>query len=60
MTNYCVLIGNPLGCHTQEDYSSREAAEARAAEWRRAGFTAQAFEIRINLETLEVFHTPLH
>lgn len=60
MINYFVLIGDPVECHTREDYPSREVAEARAVEWRRAGFTAQVFEVRLDLETLEVTHTPLH
>lgn len=60
MTRYCVIIGSLTGCYTQEDYSSKEIAEARVAEWRKAGYTAQAFEVRINLETLEVFRIPIH
>ena len=60
MVNYCVIIGNRLGCHTREDYSSQATAKARETEWRGAGYTAQAFEVRIDLETLEVTHTPLN
>ena len=60
MKNYAVIIGNPTSCHTSEHYSSAEVAKARAAEWRRAGYTAQVYEVCINLQTLEVTHTPLN
>lgn len=71
MVHYEVIIGNSYGSHTREQMPSREAALARSAEWRACklydedgaligpAYTATAYEVQVDLETMEVTRTPL-
>lgn len=71
MVHYEVIIGNPSGCHSVERCSSKAEALARSAEWRscllygaedgkvRPAYQATAYEVRINLEVMEITRTPL-
>ena len=71
MVHYEVIIGNPYGCHSVEHCSSKAEALARSAEWRscllygaedgkvRPAYQATAYEVRVNLEVIEITRTPL-
>ena len=71
MVHYAVIIGNPYGCHTVERFDSKAEALARSAKWRsvrlygvegrqvRQAYQATAYEVRVNLEVMEITYTPL-
>ena len=71
MVHYEVIIGNLGGCHSVERCSTKAEALARSAEWRscllygaedgkvRQAYQATAYEVRVNLEVMEITKTPL-
>ena len=71
MVYYAVIIGNPQSCHTVERFDSKDEALARSAKWRsvrlygvegrksRQAYQATAYEVRVNLEVMEITYTPL-
>lgn len=71
MVYYEVIIGTPCGSHFVERCSSKAEALGRSAEWRSCllygaeddkvcpAYQATAYEVRVNLETMEITKTPL-